>query len=246
VPGVEAIAGELHERPAAESDFAYTMRLLSEYGFEFRDLGLSADESGYGAVFVRRRLLKMANVLSDAQTSSLNSAALSTGGRLLANTVAYEPPKDWFYLAVGTTIEPGASILPFEWKESWARLNLALQIKDWTSITVPDRITAAFTPLLGPELQLLFLSSPTLQSMVGLRAGYQFGLDDSFGTKSCAARNGIRDARDCSQLVLQNYWAVALLERLRGQLVVEYYPLVRDAEFDSRIDLQLAFGLQFY
>lgn len=246
VRGVPALAAERCGRIESEQDFHYTLRLLSEYGFEYRDLGLAPSQSKYGATKIRRTLLSMADALADKQPTPLGEALISAAGRAGANTVTYEPPRNWLYLTAGTAAEFGVSLLPVSWNESWARLNLALQISHWETIATPNRFTLAVSPLIGPEIQLLFLSTTVLQTMLGVRIGYQAAWPDRAGFKGCGNDRVTGDARLCSQMVLHGYVAAAVIERLRMQVVLEYFPIDQEAEFKSRIALQLSFGLQLF
>jgi hypothetical protein len=246
VRGVTALEGDRCGRIEAEQDFHHTLRLLGEYGFEYRDLGLSQAQSKYGQTKIRRTLLKMADTFASKQPTALSEALIAAAGRAGANTITYEPPRNWLYLTAGTAAELGASLLPFSWNESWARLNLALQISHWETIATPKRFTLALTPLIGPEVQLLFLSTTALQTMLGARVGYQAGWPDRAGVNGCGNDRVTSDARLCSQLVLQGYIAAALIERLRAQFVLEYFPTTQEAGFKSRFALQLSFGLQLF
>jgi hypothetical protein len=246
VRGVPALAAERCGRIEAEQDFHYTLRLLSEYGFEYRDLGLPPSQSRYGATKIRRKLLSMADSLAGKQPTPLGEALIAAAGRAGANTITYEPPRNWLYLTAGTAAEFGASLLPLSWNESWARLNLALQVSHWETIATPNRFTMAISPLIGPEIQLLFLSTTVLQTMLGVRVGYQAAWADRAGFRGCGNDRVTGDARLCSQLVLQGYVAAALIERLRTQFVVEYFPVDQEADFKSRIAFQLSFGLQLF
>jgi hypothetical protein len=246
VRGVQPLAADRSRRIEAEHDFQFSLRLLSEYGFEYRDLGLKPSQAKYGPTKIRRALLSMADTLAAKQPTQLSETLIAAAGRAGANTITYEPPRNWLYLTAGTAAEFGASLLPFSWNESWARLNLALQISHWETIATPNRFTMAISPLLGPEIQLLFLSTSVLQTMLGARVGYQAGWPDRAGWKGCGNDRVTGDARLCSQLVLQGYLAAALIERLRTQFVVEFFPTSQEADFKSRIAFQLSFGLQVF
>ena len=214
----------------------------------YRDLGLDASQAHYGLTKIRRRLLEIATDLADAQPSTLTQALIATAGRAGVNQILYEPPRNLLYLNAGTALEIGASLMPFSWNESWVRLNLALQVGHWETIATPERLTLSFSPLVGPEFQLLFMSTPALQWMIGGRVGYQASVTDGAGFQSCTDKDPdiLGDARNCSQLVLQGYAASALIERLRAQFVIEVFPTDKRADFKSRIALQLTFGLQLF
>ena len=90
------------------------------------------------------------------------------------------------------------------------------------------------------------MSGPAMQWMFGARVGYQASVRDAVGFEDCGASESLNDARNCSQLVLQSYLATAVIERLRLQLVAEFFPTVQTESFASRVALQLSFGLQFF
>ena len=244
--GVVELPPQRVARAEEEDDFTYTLRLLGDYHFTFHDLGLKADEARYGRTKIRRALLSMSDALAAAQPSRVSEAIIATVGRIGANQLLYEPPRSLLYLTAGTTVEVGTSLLPFSWNESWARLNLALQLSRWQTMVTPGRVTVAVTPLIGPELELLALSSFAVQAMLGARIGWQVSWADNAGFGSCSNVQAFNDARNCSQLIAQGYVALAIIERLRAQLVLETFPTAQRAAFRSRIAFQLSFGLQLF
>ncbi len=157
-----------------EEDLDHTLRLLGEYGFHFEDLGLDRDESEYGRVKLRRAILAMTSAMADAQTESSSGFLLKTGGRYLANSIQYEPPRNWMYVSVGNNVEFGASVLPWNWLRSWLRLNFALRINGLSSLLDFGTASVNFTLAAGPEFQILPLSSPVIQPVIGIRGGYRF------------------------------------------------------------------------
>ncbi|MCA9553300.1 MAG: hypothetical protein KC933_24905, partial [Myxococcales bacterium] len=245
VDGVVEVDLETRRRAKGESKFDHFMRLLDAYRFEFEDLGLDASHAHLGRVKIRRKALGMITALSEAQPSTADRALLLTAGRQLVNTIAYEPPKNWAYVMLGTAVEVGASILPFEWDQSWARLNLALDVKDLTTLVSSSDPRTRLTLALGGELELLFITTPTFAPQIGARVGYQFGTRDAFGVKTCTEARALGENQNCSQVVLQNYYSLAILERFRAQLLLELYP--QSFAFASeRIDLHLMFGVQLF
>jgi hypothetical protein len=246
LPGVRPLEPERRRRDESEDDFAYTLRLLGDYGFAFHDLGLSPSEAHEGPREIRRVLLSMSSALADAQPGALSRAVIATSGRAGANQILYEPPRSAAYVTLGTALEVGVNLLPLSWSQGWLKLNLALQVSRWQSLATPSRLTMAASPLLGPEVELFFLSTSVAQWMLGARAGWQASWADGAGFGRCGELQAFGDARNCSQLLLHGYLAVGLLERLRMQLVLETFPTAQAAEFRSRIAFQLGFGLQFF
>ena len=244
VTGVPNISAKDRRRALEEDSLKHTMRLLTEYKFHFKDLGLTQEQAEYGRTRIRRRILKVMNALAAAQSKG-GSAFIYLGGRQLANSVAYETAEHWGFLTLGTAIEMGASVLPFEWNESWARLNIAFGIKDIASLIGGGDPRSRFTLAAGPELELLAITDTTLQPNLGVRAGYQFGTRDTFGTRTCTEGRAISDSRNCSQFIIQSYFALGLLETFRIEALFEFFPLSFDFGHDI-VDVQLLFGVQFF
>lgn len=228
-----------------ESEFDYVMGLLDEYQFHFEDLGLDRDEARYAPVRIRRKLLKMVNALAEAQPTRGQRTVILTGGRALVNTIAYEPPKNWGYFTLGTGIEVGGSFLPFEWNRSWARLNLAFQVGSLRTVVNPHPAAVTFSFVGGPEIEMLWWTTPVIQPLFGIRGGYQFGTADRFTARTCTFENSAGDSRRCSQPVTQAYVAFSLLERFRAQFTFVWFP--KKQSFDDRkFDLLAGFGLHFF
>jgi predicted acylesterase/phospholipase RssA len=245
VAGVRQLTAAERSRRAGESHFDHTMRLLHVYRFAFRDLELDPDEAGVGRVAVRRKFLKMLRHLADAQPDAGDRLLLLTAGRAVINHIAYEPPKHWGYVVLGTMLELGASVLPLDWNDSWARLNVAVQSKGLLSLLTPSPDVFSATASVGLELEPLFAMTPLWQPMLGLRAAYQLSNRDDFGTGACTAAGALADKRNCSQLLIQNYYALTLAERLRIQATLELFPEKRSFD-DKHYDLLLGFGFQFF
>lgn len=226
-----------------ETPFAHRMRLLEEYGFLFEDLGLERDEAWVARVKLRRKLLSMVDALADQQ-GPFEREVFLTGARSAINSIAYEPPKNWWYLVLGSTSEVGASLLPFDWNHSFARLNVAVGVDSLLSLVTFESEDVVFRAVAGPELELLFATTPVIQPLVGVRGGYQLGHGDRYGTNSCSEARSNGDGRVCSGWVLQGYGAVTFLERFRIQLTGSWVPNNplggRDVSFGA------AFGVQFF
>ncbi len=228
-----------------ESELSHTLRLLAAYHFPFTDLGLKAEDARYGRIKIRRRLLSMVTALAQAQPDAGPRALLLTAGRNAVNAIAYEPPKNWLYVGVGTIVEAGASVLPFDWNESWARLNLALEIRGLSSVLTPEDLDLQLALTAGPELELFHFAPQLLSPSFGIRGGYQFGSADHFHGRPCTEDRTRDDKRSCSQPVIHSYLAFAVLERLRLQLTGEFFPLKKTYD-DKFFDLQLSIGVHFY
>jgi predicted acylesterase/phospholipase RssA len=244
IEGVEPIADAAADRGRAESHFMHTMRLLAAYEFEFRDLGLAPDEAWLGRVAIRRKLLKMARFAVKAQPELVDRWALLKVARNAINRIAYEPPRHWMYIALGSQLEVGGSVLPFDWNHSWARLNLSAQLDGVETLLTRSADEVGLYLALGPELELLPVTSPVVQPIVGARAGYHASSRDRGGFDGCDERRSLDDARTCSQPVAQLYAAIAILERLRLQVTATWGLGGRRAYDDKRFDLALGVGWQ--
>ena len=246
VKGVPTI-GTDYLREDEESEFDHAMRLLSAYGFHFKDLGLDADESDHGTLKVRRQLLKMSKVLADKQPRLSDKTIVAAGLRTAINAIAYEPPEHLIHAIAGTSFEVGVSVSPFDWSLRFLRLQLALQMSDVTSLISPSVNRFRFAPLAGLEFRPASLASPTSQLFFGVRAGYQFGVgSDRLGTRPCTDESARGDGRNCSQFFVHSYLAVTAIDRLRLQLGLEFFPNPRDFDSKQTLGLQLGFGYQFF
>ncbi len=246
VPGVEAPEDFDYQRTNEETTLDHVLRLLSQYEFRFKDLGLDRDESQYGRIKVRRKLLGMIEHIAEAQDDRSDRALLLSAGRSFVNNIAYEPPKDWWYVSGGSAIEVGASLLPFEWNESWARLHIAAQFVGAETLFAPDPIATRLSLTAGGEFEPLFITTPLVQPILGVRAGWQFANRDVLGTEDCNEDNALGDNRNCSQFVVHSYFALGIVERLRLQLTIEWFPIDQDVADDNLYDVQFGFGFQFF
>ncbi len=245
-PRVVPLDEEHSYRPNAdEGEFDYVMRLLAQYQLHFKDLGLEREDAEQAPIRIRRDLLRVVQAISEAQPSRVERLAMLTGGRFAVNTIAYEPPRNWGYFTLGTGVEVGGSVLPFNTKRSYFRLNLALQIGSLRTLVNPSPAAVTFSLVGGPELEMLWWTSQVIQPMLGVRAGYQFGTADRFSARTCTSANARGDARNCSQPVFQTYVALALLERLRAQFTFVWFP--KPSTFGGqRFDLLAGFGMHFF
>lgn len=232
-------------RGKEESHFDHHMRLLAEHKFWFEDLGLNRDEAEYGRIKIRRKLLKMLNAVVEQQETQGEQTVLLTAGRMAVNQIAYEPPKNWMYVTFGEDLELGGSFLPFDWNSSWARLHAALQFRDFFTVFSRDSDRLAFSLTAGPEIELLFLTNAFVQPMVGVRGGLLLSTRDHYGTVECDRDIALGDKSNCSQGLVQAYFAVAIIERIRLQLVADFFFI--DKAYDAAIfKLRFGLGVQFF
>lgn len=227
----------------SESDFDYTLRLLGDYGFHFRDLGLDASESQLGRRAVRRKLADMVEALADAQPDFADRAIVLTGGRAVVNSIEYEPPIFRGYALLGTSIAGGILHRAFDRHELY--FNVDARLNNIRTLVTDRTDMFAATVSAGFEFSLLPLSGSVLQSSLGVRAGYQMSGNDSFGFERCSDQAGAADPRNCSQFVVHAPVNLTLLERVRFNLTPLFYPVPES--FGHRpFDLELGIGALFF
>jgi len=218
---------------------------LAGYDFHFRDLGLDASDASDGGLAIRRELGRMVSAVARAQPDLVDRIALLTAGRLAVNSLSYDPPRHFGYVAIGNTFELGAAVSPFELRRRWLRVALSLRADGLRTLIEPDSRAVSLTPAVGVEAMFLPWAHSTLTTSIGLRGGWRFATRDHFGTRACSERAALSDARNCSQPVVQAYLVFAVLERLRLALGASAFP-VRRAFDRRRAQLDVAFGLQLF
>jgi len=242
---VPAADSATDRRTANEGDYDYVMRLLAGYDFHFRDLGLDASDASDGGLAIRRELGRMVSAVARAQPDLVDRIALLTAGRLAVNSLSYDPPRHFGYVAIGNTFELGAAVSPFELRRRWLRVALSLRADGLRTLIEPDSRAVSLTPAVGVEAMFLPWAHSTLTTSIGLRGGWRFATRDHFGARACDERAALSDARNCSQPVVQAYLVFALLERLRLAVGASAFP-VRRAFDRRRAQLDVAFGLQLF
>jgi hypothetical protein len=245
--------GEADRRARGEWHAKYALRRLAAYEFEFRDLGLGRDEATRAQAVLRKKMIRAFTRLGAEQESEFNRLVLGGGGRILANHLAYESPTAQAVVLVGTALEGGAVLSPFDRWRSWFRLDLSLQARGWLSILAPEEAYIALAAVAGPEVLVPFLTGSIAQTSLAFRAGYQLSSRDAFLTDPCRPRSGRVDPRHCSQTVLQPLAIVSFLDRFRLQLGVDIFPEPRDEVGDDGLEfdvspwaLSLGAGVTFF
>jgi predicted acylesterase/phospholipase RssA len=232
----------LRDSTGRETELDYNLRLLTAYGFHFRDLGLPRDQPSGARRVLARHLREMIEVLADRQPTTAQRKAVRLG-TLAVGFLYYEPPPSWWYLVVGTAQEIGGSTampgLP-----DWLRLNGALRVKGIVSLLTTDPNKFAVGLFAGPDIELRPFTRLKHMFTIAPRVGYQLSQGDHFHSRSCNAAQTNGDRRDCSQLVLQAATSVIAFERVRLQVSLDYF--TRKVDFDDRsYDVQIALGVQF-
>jgi predicted acylesterase/phospholipase RssA len=230
-------------KTADEQEFDYAMRLLDDYGFHFRDLGLSPHESEKGRVAIRRKLAEMVHAVSDAQPGFTNRTVVLTAGRMMVNRIAYEPPPRRWYFMVGSSISVGylhqiSEDQPFFFNPDIRQHALRTLITDRAN-------EYAGAVSFGVEWALLPLSGSVLQSALGLRGGYQFAAQDNIGLEACDEEEAGGDSRGCSQPMLHIPFSLTALEHVRLSVTPIIYPMPQSWGHKP-VDLEIALGGEFF
>lgn len=218
------------------------MRLLAGYRFHFRDLGLERDEARFGRVKIRRKILGMVDAISAAQPRTARILLL-TAGRLLVNTIAIEPPRRWGYGIAGNTLEFGINFLPWETNRSFLRLHAALRVDGLGTLAAPGSSAVSLSALGGFEFELP--GGAILQPSFGVRGGHRFAFNDHFHARSCTPERARGDGRRCSQWLTNAYVAAVILERVRVQLGLDWFP-ERQGFDNRRFRIEFGLGMQFF
>ncbi|MEM1022076.1 MAG: patatin-like phospholipase family protein [Myxococcota bacterium] len=240
-------------RAQGEWHFKYVMRRLAAYDFVFEDLGLRADEAGRGSAVVRGKLLRAMEELADRQEGELNRTLVASGGRVIANELAYEVPPLQGGVLIGSDIEGLLLFAPFDRARSWFRFSTAVLFNGWASPLAPGPNYLGVVLAGGPEFMIPPLTGSFVQTAFGVRAGRQFSTEDSGGFDACVPRPEQEDPRLCSQTFLQPYVAFGLIDRFRVQVGLDVYPETTPSDVgpsgarfeDNHVGLDFGVGLLF-
>jgi len=216
-------------RRSGESDLAYSMRLLAAYEFRFEDLGAHGD----GTLAIRRirQALGRAGEALAAVQPGLNRRLVAFGAKLAADQVAYLPPLQVFHLTLGPTeSEVGLSLREPTGSSSQARIAGVIGLRGLGAVlssrgSEPFAVIAAA----GLEFQPRPGNSSLSQVRLGLRGGWQAAMRDRYGTSACEDRDAASVSR-CSRPVVQALLGWTVLERIRFQVVGEWFPGSRTRE----------------
>lgn len=232
----------LRDTARKETDLDYNLRLLAAYGFHFRDLGIPPGQAGRARRVLARRLREVVETVAERQPTGSQRRVLRLA-TLVVGAIYYEPPPGWRYLVAGTAQEIGASQaapgLP-----DWLRLNAALRVQGVVSLLTRDPDQFAVGVFAGPDIELRPFTTATRMITIAPRVGYQLSQADGFQSEPCGAARTHGDGRECSQVVLQAVTSLIVIERVRLQVSLDYFP--RRTDFDNRsYNVQLALGVQF-
>jgi predicted acylesterase/phospholipase RssA len=227
VPGVAPRDGRWpsFHRGVSESELAYSMRLLAAYGFRFRDLHVPSGRGDLAVDRIRGALGRAAGALAAAQPWR-ERVAVGFAAKLAADSVTYAPPDHVFHLTLGPTeAELGLSRGFFQSRlPRGLRLATALGFRGLDeALSAGKSEPFALVATGGIEWQPPPGRSTLAQLRLGLRGGWLFAADDGYGAGPCLDR-GSASVSACSRPVVQALVGVTALERVRVQVVGEWFP----------------------
>jgi len=233
----------LEDTSKGETDLDYDLRLLTAYGFHFRDLGLSRAEAGRAREALALRFREMVELLAARQPSANLGRLVRLGTVAIGEYLYYEPPPSWRYVVVGTAQELGLSHA-VKRMPAWLRLDAALRVQGIISLLTRDPNEFGFGVFVGPDFELRPLTRATRMVTIAPRVGYKWSQGDRFGAEACGPVRTHGDARDCSQVVLQTVASLIAIDRIRFQVAFDYFP--HRVTFDNRsYNIELGLGVQF-
>ncbi|KFE71974.1 patatin-like phospholipase family protein [Hyalangium minutum] len=222
VPGLAPGRWPDWRQGAHETELEHVMRLLGAYGFHFRDLGAPPRRADLALLRIRQALGRAVQRLAEAQPGE-SAGAVQFAGKLAADSVAYAPPLTVVHLTMGPTLTEVGLSSGSESSEipQGLRLTGALGLRGLQRVfSSGGGEPFAVAAVAGPEFRPLALQSPLAQARFALRGGWQFSTRGSASAEDCASEG----VSACSRTVVQGLLGVTLLERLRVQLVGEWYP----------------------
>jgi hypothetical protein len=223
VPGVTPLPGNEWRRGKGESEAAYTMRLLASHGYEFKDLGLTAEQADEAPARLRKKLLAVGRQISKTQPGS-QSTVIDTAVKLAADSVIYVPPQYTGWAVFGRDLEVGANggFLVKGAKIGSVRLHGAFQLNNTARVLSSENGSIAFTLLGGVEVVPPSLGTSAFQPGFILRGGYMAASEDKGGFETCPDPTS-EVIGSCSRPTVGLGVAATALEMIRVQLFFNYF-----------------------
>ncbi|MFP2924701.1 patatin-like phospholipase family protein [Pyxidicoccus sp. 3LG] len=222
VPGLSPERWPDWRQDARETELAHMLRLLGSYGFHFRDLGAPPGRDDIALLRIRKVLGSAVQRLADAQPGD-SAGAVEFVGKLVADSLAYEPPRTSMHLVMGPTLTEVGVSLGTDGQEMprGLRLSGALGLRGLQrAFSSGGGEPFALAAVAGPEFRPSALQAALVQGRLALRAGWQFSTGKSSGAEDCHSAG----VSACSRPVVQGLLGATFLERLRAQVVGEWYP----------------------
>lgn len=222
VPGLAPKQWPDWRRGTKESELTHMLRLLGAYGFHFRDLGAPPGRDDLALLRIRQDLGRAIQRLADVQPGEVPET-VEFAGKLIADTVAYEPPRTSMHLVMGPSLaEFGVSL-----GTSAPAVPRGLRLTGALGLRGLQRVFSsaggepfALVAVAGPEWRPSALQASLVQGRLALRGGWQFSTRGASGGEDCHSAG----VSSCSRPVVQGLLGATFLERFRVQVVGEWYP----------------------
>ncbi len=224
LPWLAVDASATWRRREGEGELSYAVRRLSAHRFDYKDLGIGRASYGKAMTVIRERVRMLGDRLTAVQPLE-HRGLLSVAVKAGADTIYYAPPGREAYLTFGPSLELGGShaalldsLLP-----AGMRLAGAASLGGLGGVLSSGESPWSLELTGGILYQPPALSSIAAQLLFGLRAGYLLASGDDFSTRRCPEGTP-NQLGGCSRPVLQLLVAGKLIERVRLQVVGEWFP----------------------
>ena len=215
VPGAGPFPGA---REPSEGSTAYVVRLLSAYGFEWKDMGYGRASYAEAMVGLRRDLGEVGTLLARAQPTFASRSAVAAASDLAADLFYYLPPSKAVWFLLGPSLEVGGAVSILA--TGWLGVGAALELQNLFAGLSSDPLPVSLQPVAGLQLAPAALGTALLQGSVLVRGGYIFRLNES-GACSGSAGTIIGG---CSRPEVEAGGAASFAQLLRVQVLAEWYP----------------------
>ncbi len=193
-----------------EAEARYFLRLLGEYGFRFRDLGLEAADADLARERVRRKLLEIVSGFSERQPE--RSSLLDIAGRVAVDSFHDAPPRHLLFAVYGRALDAAYGYAaPGRFSLLRGLTGASLYGAAELLSSRPNLLGVA--PFVGLELQPPGTSDSLVQWAFGGRVAQSFSSRADFGGRDCSAARA-----PCSGLALEAHGAMSLAQRIRLQV----------------------------
>lgn len=228
VPQVPSRPSGFFRQGAQEPELSYVVRLLSGYGFVFRDLQLDDPRESENAVEVEQAIHRQLRLILQAFGAAQPESRILVDAvaRTMLGQLKYVPPAAILHVGIGSVVEGGASFRLGGGATRFLRATASVNAGGLTSFSGDGGAYFSLAPMLGLEGEILPLSNANVQPRVGLRGGYLFSTVDRFLLGDCKSP----DKGVCSRATAQVYAAVSLFERFRLQAAFAMLPALRPGE----------------
>lgn len=209
---------------AQRADFQFMVEWLARERYEYRDLGLTADQAWRAPSKIKTEAIKAVSNLASAQ-SLADDFVLRTTGPLALNLIEPLPVERDFSITLGPQSTIASSVLLEQEGSFRTRFYLGVGLENYASWLGAENGRTIATPFGGLEFEPSRWNSGYIQTRFSLGGGYKFS--DDPGT------------------VVRAGGSLTVIERVRLQLDVEVMPFMPSGH---RTPWQLlpSIGLQFY